>query len=34
MIKLIDPKLEKVKQREEERRKMEENTKFMEWGRG
>ena len=30
----IDPKLEKVKQREEERRKMEEDTQFMEWGRG
>ena len=30
----IDPKLEKVKQREEERMKMEENTQFMEWGRG
>ena len=30
----IDPKLEKVKQREEERRKMEEDTQFIEWGRG
>ena len=30
----IDPKLEKVKQREEERKKMEEDTQFMEWGRG
>ena len=30
----IDPKLEKVKKREEERRKMEEDATFMEWGRG
>ena len=34
-IKLIDPKLEKVKQREEERRKMEEDTSsWSGWGRG
>jgi len=30
----IDPKLERVKKREEERRKMEEDATFMEWGRG
>ena len=32
--KRIDPKLEKVKKREEERKKMEEDAMFMEWGRG
>lgn len=30
----IDPKLEKIQQREKERQATEEKEKFMEWGRG
>lgn len=30
----IDPKMERARKREEERRKDEENAQFMEWGRG
>lgn len=30
----INPKLERLKQKQEERKKMEEEEKFMEWGKG
>ena len=29
-----DIKMDRIKRREEERKEMEENEKFMEWGRG
>lgn len=32
--KRIDPKLERLKMRQEEREKMENDAQFMEWGRG
>ena len=34
MGRIKDTKMEKLKRREEERKEMEENEKFMEWGRG
>ena len=30
----INPKLERLKQKQEEKKKLEEEEKFMEWGRG
>ena len=32
--KRIDPKLERLRKRQEEREKMENDAQFMEWGRG